>query len=87
MTTVLDNVTYGKSLAVAGRNHRAADARKVNLTAVSMAGDCERDPSRHLGKDIGIMRNRKNRKLRGHARQRGADVVPSLPEIPDSGNP
>jgi hypothetical protein len=74
MTTVLDDVSIGEPVAVSRWNHRRV-SKQAHLPTMCMARQGQRNPVRHLGEDIRLMRQQDRWRIVGGSCEGAGQVV------------
>ncbi len=87
MAAVLDDVAPGIAPTEPRGNGGRSKERQIDLAAVSVAGECQRNAVGDFGKDVGVVGEGDCGDALGQASENGADVGLHLPEIADPGEP
>ncbi len=61
-------------VSVARRHHRRP-AEQPHLAAMGMSGELQRDPRRHAHRNVGLVRQKNDRRVVGHLRKRRSKIV------------
>lgn len=87
MPAVLYDVAPDIALAEPRGNDRRSKEGKIDLPAVGMARERQRDPIRDQGKNVGVVGEGYRREVLRQAFENGADVGFHLPQVADSDEP
>lgn len=81
MPAIVQHVSDGVALAEQGRHDRSSQQGNVDLSAVGVSGDRQGDARGYLGKDVRVVRERQDRRIVMHLRERGPDVMARFHEV------